>query len=189
MYQGSAGSGMDGKGHPELPMGREEEIEPCCPPGWKRGRSSETRGWFWRNEARPKLKSGAAVKAIDCVVTLECEALRNDPNLHNCSSAGSFCYPNRQREEEESRDEGWCCSSSQKGKVFLSHNLCVYLVVLFASTDTRFSRLRWDLKWMVVVSLAALYFCLGHCSTTFTCPLGQVDKKKHLTPASLFRSN
>lgn len=52
--------------------------------------NSETSGWFWRNEARCKLKSSAAIKAIGCVVTLQCEALRNDPNLPNCSSPGSF---------------------------------------------------------------------------------------------------
>lgn len=38
MYQGSAGSGMDGRGHPELPMGWEGGTKTCGPPGWKRGR-------------------------------------------------------------------------------------------------------------------------------------------------------
>lgn len=69
-------------------------------------------------------------------------AQSGDPNSYNYSSAGTFFYCNRQKQEEAPREKGLCCNSSQKGRVFLSCNLDVYLVVLITSVGTRFSSFR-----------------------------------------------
>lgn len=42
---------------------------------------------------------------------------------------------------------------------------------------------------MVMISLAGLRFWLGHHGISFTCSVGQVDKKKHRTPATLLQSS
>lgn len=39
-------------------------------------------------------------------MTLECEALRNDPNLHSCGCAGSFFYPKERRKSLFPEREG-----------------------------------------------------------------------------------
>lgn len=80
------------------------------------------------------------------------------------------------------------CSSSQKRRVLLGQNFIVSVVVLIKSLSTRFSSFRWDRQLVAMVSQAGLYFWLGHQHTSLTCSAGQVNKKKHPAPTTLYHS-
>lgn len=104
---------------------------------------------------------------------------------HAWAAQLDLLYSNRRRQEEAPTGKGRCCSSSQKGRVFLGWN---FIVSLITSLGTRFFGFRWDPQQMAMISLASLCFWLGHRHTSLTCSARRVNKSNHSTPTTLYQS-